>query len=915
MHWSLPNKRFKGYQDGGAHVVKCQMFISHHFCHMLIFPKPVAMLGILRRAGCAKSMYGWKNTRIDNGKHHALHVLRTPCQRTAVWTIPGRWRSSGQSSDEGLRKAQAITRTKGQKEITSSSLEEADEDLKSVDADFDIHSTDSSHIEHLREHISYQNSEDIAYEFPQEVDDRVRYRPFRTEPVFHSKEEKARYILSEARQLGDDMTKHIRRKQELQEEYLNFLKNPHNSHDDQNELKMFSGPLNDETESKPLSSTTRISDNIELNKKSYLNGERHHDLAGTEVKEDRNFQKTKEVNAHAARNVNESDDMFVTEEEEDIESYRDIIEATQPGDLRFMDMGRPREVIQELQKGRASRKKVHQIVGEADPEVPPSTVPCQGCGAHLQCYDGMKPGFLPSAKFKSLSEDELSGVKCQRCVLLTNHKIALDVQVSRDHYVEVLAPLKEKKNALIILMVDLLDFPCSIFTNLLDLVGKDKWLVVVGNKFDLLPPDGSGYTRRTEDELFMACLRAGLHDNKNIKHVCLISAKTGYGVEALITEIQTMWGYRGDVYLLGNTNVGKSTLFNRLLESDFCQQKAEEVFQRATISQWPGTTLNLLRFPMINPERKARLAVRKKRLWERNKMLRSRPTQQMEQMERKAYVVGHVGRTDSQELLYEEDAEAELSFSTSLRKLSGDPEDGWTMAEGDLSHRQELQREDRTKTPSGLAQIFEGGKWVCDTPGYINDQQILNLLTSEELSKVIPSRPIIPRTAVLRPGQTLFLAALGRVDYVEGLNSIFLTVFASSDLPLHVCALKRADDLYARHAGKMDLLKVPIGGDERMASFPPLQPTEVTVTGVDNKFSAADLVLSSAGWVAVTPDKWTTAQLRVYTPGGLGFYLRPKSLLPNAVNFKGKRMKSASSRAFYRPVAVQRVKDISRKYK
>ncbi|XP_066277995.1 nitric oxide-associated protein 1-like isoform X2 [Branchiostoma lanceolatum] len=858
---------------------------------------------------------------IRPGKHRAAHVLRTSCQDTAVWRIPGRWRcSSSQPSDdinEGLKKAQAMKTTNPQKEFTSVGFKEADEGLKSVDDDFDIHSTDSSNIEHLREHISYQDSrsEDIVYDFSEEIDDKVKRDTFQTEPVFHSKEEKARYILSKARQLGNDMTKHIRRKQELQEDYLNCIKDPHASHDNQHELNTFSDSLDEELESIQLSSTTSMAD-IEL-KKSYGSiGERYRDSAGTEVKEDTTFQETNNVSEYVATNVedNESDDMSYTEEEEGIESYRDIIDETLPEDLRFLDIGRPREVIQELKKGRASRKKSHRIVGEADPEVPPSTVPCQGCGAYLQCCDGMKPGFLPSVKFKTLSEDELRGVKCQRCVLLTNHKIALDVQVSRDHYVEVLSPLKDKKNALVILMVDLLDFPCSIFPNLLDLVGKDKWLLVVGNKFDLLPPDGSSYKRRTEDQLFMACLRAGLHDNKNIKHVCLISAKTGYGVEQLITEIQTSWGYRGDVYLMGNTNVGKSTLFNRLLESDFCQQKAEEVFQRATISQWPGTTMNLLRFPMVNPTRKARLSVRKKRLWDRNKLLRSKPTKQMEQMERKAYVVGHVGRTDGQQL-YEEETERELSFSTSLRKLSGDPEDAWTMAQGDMFNQQPQEAEERAKSPSNLTQAFEGGKWVCDTPGYINDQQILNLLTSEELERVVPSRPIIPRTVVLRPEHTLFLAALGRVDYVEGLNSIFLTVFASGALPLHVCTLERADDLYARHAGKIDLLKVPLGGAERMESFPPLQPAEVTVTGVDHKFSAVDLVLSSAGWVAVTPDKWTTAQLRVYTPGGLGFHLRPKSLLPNAVNFKGKRINASSCRAFYRPIAIQRVKEISRKYR
>ena len=68
----------------------------------------------------------------------------------------------------------------------------------------------------------------------------------------------------------------------------------------------------------------------------------------------------------------------------------------------------------------------------------------------------------------------------------------------------------------------------------------------------------------------------------------LISAKTAYGVEELISALQRSWRYRGDVYLVGSTNAGKSTLFNTLLESDYCIAKGAEAIDRATISPWPG---------------------------------------------------------------------------------------------------------------------------------------------------------------------------------------------------------------------------------------------------------------------------------------------------------------------------------------
>lgn len=53
--------------------------------------------------------------------------------------------------------------------------------------------------------------------------------------------------------------------------------------------------------------------------------------------------------------------------------------------------------------------------------------------------------------------------------------------------------------------------------------------------------------------------------------------------------------------MIGCTNVGKSSLFNALLKSDYCKVQAVDLIQRATTSPWPGTTLNLLKFPILNP--------------------------------------------------------------------------------------------------------------------------------------------------------------------------------------------------------------------------------------------------------------------------------------------------------------------------
>lgn len=66
----------------------------------------------------------------------------------------------------------------------------------------------------------------------------------------------------------------------------------------------------------------------------------------------------------------------------------------------------------------------------------------------------------------------------------------------------------------------------------MDVIHKD----VIGNKVDLLPPDAqSGFFRHFRQILYSALRERGLTDNFNILHTSLISAKTGYGVEDLIT--------------------------------------------------------------------------------------------------------------------------------------------------------------------------------------------------------------------------------------------------------------------------------------------------------------------------------------------------------------------------------------------
>lgn len=126
----------------------------------------------------------------------------------------------------------------------------------------------------------------------------------------------------------------------------------------------------------------------------------------------------------------------------------------------------------------------------------------------------------------------------------------------------------------------------------------------------------------------------GLGFTPKIFESILVSARTGFNVEYLVSKIFKFWQdfevsivwnrllqwhpeqkssrllsiqaqVGGDIYLVGTTNVGKSSIFNLLLDSDLCKVKAINRVEKALTSPVPGTTLHLLKFPIMRPSKQS----------------------------------------------------------------------------------------------------------------------------------------------------------------------------------------------------------------------------------------------------------------------------------------------------------------------
>lgn len=284
-------------------------------------------------------------------------------------------------------------------------------------------------------------------------------------------------------------------------------------------------------------------------------------------------------------------------------------------------------------------------------------------------------------------------------------------------------------------------------------------------------------------------------------------------MEHLITKLLQAWDGKEDIYLVGCTNVGKSTLFNSLLQSDLCAIRENDLIQRATTSVWPGTTLSLLKFPIAKLEG-----------WQKHKR--------------------------DLRLRYEEKVKAaEFQFRQSLYRQTGNAAKAQIIDRIGMTFRQDVPfttdslhpfaRRSVAPVPFDENETYKYSRFLFDTPGTVYKHQLLSMLTTEELLKTVPRSLITPRSFRLQPFQTLFVAGLGRLDVVHSRQNVILTVSASKYLPIHVVHTREAQHFYDFFLGS-ELLAVPCGSEERLKQFPALLPQELDLQGINWTISSLD---------------------------------------------------------------------------
>lgn len=188
---------------------------------------------------------------------------------------------------------------------------------------------------------------------------------------------------------------------------------------------------------------------------------------------------------------------------------------------------------------------------------------CLGCGVILQDENVLQEGYTNSL------ENDI----CQRCFRMKNYGEYQMVTKSNEEYLDILREVGKTKD-LVLYVTDLLNLEKDI-EKIREIIPNKMILVL--NKKDVLP-------KSVKETKLIKYL-----EDKNVffEEVIVISANKNLNIDYLLKRIK-YYQTSKNVYVVGHTNSGKSSLINKLIKN--YSDKTQEL----TMSPLPSTTLNTI---------------------------------------------------------------------------------------------------------------------------------------------------------------------------------------------------------------------------------------------------------------------------------------------------------------------------------
>ncbi len=186
---------------------------------------------------------------------------------------------------------------------------------------------------------------------------------------------------------------------------------------------------------------------------------------------------------------------------------------------------------------------------------------CLGCGVKLQDQNIAKEGYTTS----------LDNSLCQRCFRLKNYGEYQEVIMNEQDFITTLKDIEKTKD-LVIYVIDILNIEEDL-SKIKEYLTNNIILVI--NKRDVIP-------KSVKDEKIINYIKEKypIYDD-----VVIVSCEKNYNIDYLLKRIK-YYQTTKNVYVIGNTNAGKSTLINKLIKN------YSDNDRELTISPLPSTTLN-----------------------------------------------------------------------------------------------------------------------------------------------------------------------------------------------------------------------------------------------------------------------------------------------------------------------------------
>jgi ribosome biogenesis GTPase YqeH len=203
---------------------------------------------------------------------------------------------------------------------------------------------------------------------------------------------------------------------------------------------------------------------------------------------------------------------------------------------------------------------------------------CVGCGAQIQTTDSNQKGYIDEEVYLKRKSD----FYCKRCFSLRHYNKNIEYQIDSQKYLENLELIK-KDRGLIVNIVDLFDLEGTIIPDINKIFDTDNILFVL-NKVDLFLD--SININKIENYIFKYL------KDKKIKVLELVSMSS-FNNDDITYLIDAIKEFKQDknVYFVGMTNVGKSSIINKIIGQ---LKNSDDLI---TVSNTMNTTLDNIYIP------------------------------------------------------------------------------------------------------------------------------------------------------------------------------------------------------------------------------------------------------------------------------------------------------------------------------